>query len=134
MPGVTEDLTARLQATLGALEEARYAAMLRRDAAALAVLLDDDLVYTHSFGEQDSKADYLAKLEAGYFDYLSIRHEIARVIPRDGAGVVIGRMTAEARVGGAPRRIDNAYAAVWGRSDAGDWRLIAFQPTPLGRR
>lgn len=127
MPGVSA--TTSVEAIAG-LEAARYDAMLRGDRAALERMLDDELVYTHSLGDRDDKRGYLDKLSAGFFDYLEIGHDIERIILRGDSATVIGAMRARAIVGGEARELDNSYTAIWAR-DGRDWRLVAFQPTPI---
>ncbi len=112
------------------LEQKRYSAMLASDVATLADLLDDDLVYTHSFGERDDKAGYLKKVADRFFVYHEIHHSSDRIIVRESLAVVAGTMRAKATVGAAVREIDNSCMAVWGKS-RDQWRLIAYQPTPL---
>ena len=48
-----------------ALEDRRCAAMTGADADALAAMLHDDLVYTHSSGVVDDKASYLGAIRSG---------------------------------------------------------------------
>lgn len=128
-----------------ALEAARFQAMIARDLPRLDALLDAALCYTHSLGEREGKASYLQRLAAGYFDYHSIDHQIERVIEHGASATVIGAMQAKALVGGTARVLDNAYLAVWTRDGTGaaamgapqaqgEWRLIAFQPTPILRQ
>ncbi len=120
-----------LSETIAGLEVARYDAMLRRDRTALEAMFDEELVYTHSFGDRDSKQSYLDRLSAGFFDYLEIGHDIDRIILRGDSATVIGTMTARAIVGGEARALHNSYTAVWVRTGGQDWRMIAFQPTPI---
>lgn len=121
---------------IAGLEAARYDAMLRRDRPVLEEMFDDDLSYTHSFGDRDSKTSYLDRLSAGFFDYLEIGHEIERIILRGDSATVIGKMTARVIVGGEARSLNNSYTAIWTRpekteSGAEAWRMVAFQPTPI---
>ncbi|MGA0542233.1 nuclear transport factor 2 family protein [Neotabrizicola sp. VNH66] len=121
-----------LSETIAGLEAARYDAMLRRDRAALDAMFDEDLVYTHSFGDRDSKQSYLDRLSAGFFDYIEIGHQIERILLREGCATVTGIMTARAIVGGEARSLHNSYTSVWTRTAAGHaWQMLAFQPTPI---
>lgn len=114
------------------LEARRYRAMQDRDADALAALLDEDLSYTHSFGDRDSKASYLEKLRAGFFQYHELRPQTQAVIRRGDTLVLVGTMWARATVNGQERIIDNACTSVWAMH-GGAWRFLAFAPTPLKR-
>lgn len=115
---------------IAALEDRRYAAMRAGDVGALRALLSPRLHYSHSLGDRDTLDSYLAKVEAGHFTYhfIDYRSEWSEDLP--GAVLLGGRMTAEVEVAGERRRIDNAFLAIWAEED-GDWRLIAYQPTPL---
>lgn len=120
-----------VQAGVVAAERRRCAAMLANDAGALDALLDEALYFSHATGAVDDKAAYLAKMAAGRIDYLSIDWSEQRVIPlAPGAALLTGRMTSLVRVDGVEKRLDNRVIAAWtGTGD--DWRLVAFQSTPL---
>lgn len=125
MPGMIEEITA--------LESERFRLMLAREAGALERLMDDDLVYTHSFGDRDSKASYMEKFRQGHFDYHEIDHRIDGIVVRGEAAIVNGLMSAAATIGGEARTLRNVYTAVWGLTSDKTWQLVAFQPTPLPR-
>ena len=114
------------------LEARRLAAMRAGDAEALAALLDDDLSYTHSFGDRDGKASYLDRLRAGFFRYHELRSVTEQVIRRGDVLVLVGTMWARETVNGQDRIIDNACTSVWAMRD-GAWRFLSFAPTPLKR-
>jgi uncharacterized protein (TIGR02246 family) len=113
-----------------AAEDRRYAAMVAADVDALARLLADAVVYTHSSGSRDDKQTLLSKISGGSLVYVQVQHPVAQVIVLGDAVLVIGEMHADIVVGGQPKRLDNATLAVWAAQDDG-WRLAAFQPTPL---
>jgi hypothetical protein len=112
------------------LEDKRYQAMLDGDVAVLGELCSERLIYTHSRGDNDDKQSYLHKISSGVFDYLEISHPADRIIILEGAVLVTGRMTARVAVAEEIRTIDNRYLAVWA-IEAGAWKLIAYQPTPI---
>jgi hypothetical protein len=112
------------------LEDRRYQAMLDADLEILDRLCADELSYTHSNGVRDTKAEYFEKVRTGYYVYHRIDHPVERVEIAGDAAVVVGRMTADLRSGGAEKTIDCLAIAVWTRS-AGTWRLLAYAPTPL---
>ncbi|MDO9413889.1 MAG: nuclear transport factor 2 family protein [Pseudolabrys sp.] len=118
------------QSTIEDLENRRYAAMIAGDVHVLDELCSDALIYTHSRGERDDKTSYLAKVASGVFTYHEIDHPNERVLVLSDTALITGRMTAQVSVGGEPRRIDNACLAVWAR-EAGGWKFVAYQPTPL---
>ena len=113
-----------------AAEDRRYRAMLDGDLATLEELCAEALSYAHSSGTRDTKDEYLAKLRSGYYVYLRIDHPVERVEVVGDTAVVVGRMTADLLVQGTPKTIDNLALAVWTRA-SGEWRLLAYAPTPL---
>ena len=53
-------------------EKARFAAMIKADEAALNKLLADELTYTHSNANMQSKAQFIADLKSGAIKYVSV--------------------------------------------------------------
>ena len=115
-----------------AAEDLRYDALLGPDLATLERLFDDRLSYAHSSGVRDTKAEYLAKIERGYYVYHRLDHPVERGEVAGNTAVVSGRMTADLLVDGTAKTIDNLALAVWTRAD-GDWRLLAYASTPAPR-
>jgi hypothetical protein len=120
-----EDVAAVLAA-----EDRRYEALLGPDLPVLERLFHDRLSYAHSSGARDTKAEYLGKIESGYYDYQRIDHPVERVDVLGDSAVVIGRMTADLTVQGTQKTIDSLALAVWTRT-AGEWQLVAYASTPL---
>jgi ketosteroid isomerase-like protein len=111
-------------------EDRRYQAMLDADLPALERLCSDQLSYAHSSGVRDTKAEYLAKVRSGYYDYKRIDHPVERVEVVGDTAIVVGRMTADLTVDGTLKTIDNLALSVWIRAD-GEWLLFAYAPSPL---
>jgi hypothetical protein len=112
-----------------AAEDRRYDALLGPDLPTLERLFHERLSYAHSSGVRDTKAEYLAKIENGYYVYSRIDHPVERVDVVGDSAVVVGRMTADLTVAGTPKTIDNLALAVWTRA-TGEWQLLAYAPTP----
>ena len=112
-----------------AAEDRRYDALLGPDLPALERLFHERLSYAHSSGVRDTKAEYLAKIENGYYVYARIDHPVERVDVLGDSAVVVGRMTADLTVAGTAKTIDNLALAVWTRA-TGEWQLLAYAPTP----
>lgn len=74
------------------LERRRFDAQIARDTTALADILADDLLYTHSNGHQDGKASYLASVASGQsrYDHVDIEALTVRPYADDRAAVVNG--------------------------------------------
>ena len=125
---MTDDIVAEVLAA----EDRRYEALLGPDLPALERLFHDRLSYAHSSGVRDTKAEYLAKIASGYYDYRRNDHPVERVDVVGGTVVVSGRMTADFLVDGTPRSLDVLALAVWTK-DSGDWQLLAYASTPVPR-
>lgn len=124
---MSDDLT---EAVLAA-ERRRCSAMLANDSAALEALLDPRLHFSHATGAVDDKAALLAKMAAGRIHYIAIEwseEKVTALAPE--AALLTGRMTNDVRVEGVDKQLNNRVITVWSRKGE-DWRLVAFQSTPL---
>jgi hypothetical protein len=124
---MSEDLTAAIKAA----EQARCAAMLANDNAALSALLDPRLQFHHATGAVDDKNAYLAKMAAGRIEYVGISwsEEVVTALG-DAAAVLTGRMNTDVRVEGVDKALINRVTTVWSLSD-GAWQMVTFQSTPM---
>ncbi len=120
-----------LEAALRAAEQRRCSAMLANDNAALDAALDPRLQFHHATGAVDGKDAYLAKMAAGRIQYVAIDWAEERVIClADNAALLTGRMTTDVRVDGVDKCLNNRVMTAWSLTD-GNWRMVAFQSTPL---
>ncbi|HZP25527.1 MAG TPA: nuclear transport factor 2 family protein [Dehalococcoidia bacterium] len=112
------------------IESRKFAAMVNREFAELEHILADDLTYTHSIGQLENKAEYLATLRSGNLVYQAIETEELNVRVYGDASVVTGR--AKMRVGSGDQstnlliRFTDVYVKREGR-----WQLVAWQATRL---
>lgn len=109
-----------------ALETRRYGAMTSNDLQALAVLLHDDLVYTHSSGVVDTKVSYLAALRSGRTRYLSVEQRAQQVKLLGDVALMIGASHIDVEVETVRKALDLRSLAVWTATPAG-WQFIAWQ-------
>lgn len=117
-------------AGIEALERRRYAAMTGTDLTALAELLHDDLVYTHSSGVVDTKASYLDALASGRLRYQSASCSDTTVRVLGTTALVGGRSAIEVVVNGTAKSLRLRFLAVWTETTVG-WRFIAWQSAVL---
>lgn len=122
--------TQEIAAHIRTREQQRYAAMVRGDFAAFADLAHPDLVYVHSNGVVDSLDSYLAKCHQGQYVYHHIDHPIDTVQVVGDLALVFGEMNAEITSSGVRKSLRNKVLAIWRRLDD-QWRLFAYQPTPV---
>jgi hypothetical protein len=112
-----------------ASEQRRCAAMLAGDIAALDAVLDARLHFSHATGAVDDKEAYLTKIAAGRISYIAIDWSEQRTTVLGAVALLTGRMSSLVRVEGTEKRLENRVLSVWALD--GDWRLLAFQSTPL---
>lgn len=125
MPQTPRSLHAEIQN----LENGRYDAVLSQNFDTLAGLCHADLIYGHSGGNRDSLDEYLGKLRTGALRYEHIDRVVDTILIAGDAALIIGGMRAALIVNGRKKTINNSYLAVWTKEN-GDWRFIAYQPTP----
>ena len=113
-----------------ALEDKRCAAMMARDADALAAMLHDDLVYTHSSAVVDDKASYVDAIRSGRTRYHSIKCAEERVRVYGDAAFVTGRAEIEVDVNGQHKSLRLRYLDAWTRTPQG-WKFVAWQSTAI---
>ena len=79
-----------IKAEIKKLEDRRYEALIDRSFDALDKLLGDDLIYTHSSGQSDTRAEYIALCKKGVFQYLKIERPIENIQVYGATVVVTG--------------------------------------------
>lgn len=123
--------TAQSSTEVLAAEDARFAAMLRADTTALARMLADDLVYVHSSGRVETKAQFLTAVGSRGIEYLTFVPMERRVtLVAHDVALVTARANARVAVAGQPTDYDVRYIAVYSRVDA-RWQLRGWQTTPI---
>lgn len=111
-------------------ENDRCVALVRREIAAVADCLSDDLVFCHSSGSHETKASLIAKLSSGEIEYLSASSSDETVQLFNGLCLLHSRFRADVVVKGRQVVIDNQSLSAWA-DESGTWRQVAYQPTPL---
>jgi hypothetical protein len=118
-------------AALRSAELARFQAQVNADVKILGGLLDDDLEYTHSNGDQDTKASFIESLVTGKRDYVSSTATLETVRIFGDVGVIRGK--AKVTVGGKDRQLQDlhiGYTDVWLWKD-GHWQMTAWRSVRL---
>ena len=108
-----------------ALESQRIAAMVKKDIRTLDSLLAEDLTYTHSAGNTDTKASFLALIK-DRGRYLGVDYSGTQVVPLN-AGTIIVRGRALIRLEETPS-YTVLFLDVWALRD-GSWKMVAWQAT-----
>ncbi|MET4538391.1 hypothetical protein ABIE37_000146 [Arthrobacter bambusae] len=112
------------------LERARYRAVLHGDHEAFERLCHTELIYGHSGGNRDSRAEYTEKLRTGALSYHAISHSIERITIVGEAALVFGQMSSDLTVNGLSKSMECSFLSIW-LQEFGSWKFAAYQPTPL---
>jgi ketosteroid isomerase-like protein len=117
-------------ADIASVERALFSAMTHQDVSALQPMLADDLIYCHSNGRCETKAQLLESIRTGRIRYRSI--DILSLRPRTAAGAVIvnGSIAVDGDMDGEPIKLQMVYMAVYVRRND-QWRLAAWQAARL---
>lgn len=119
---LSEDILAR--------EKQRCNALLAGDVEVLDQLLSERLVFAHANATYEDKASLLSRMGSGNIVYNTLQVTEPEVVDLGDTALLVSRLTADVTVGGTPRAIDNRTLSVWVR-EAGEWRLVAYQPTAI---
>ena len=119
MPGTN---TGKESAVSAAVESMRKA-MAESDKATLEKLAEDELLYSHSSGRVESKAEFIATLvgEKSGFSAITISDQSVKVV--EDIALVRHKFTGTRKAGD---KTNLAVLTVW-RERGGQWRLLARQ-------
>jgi len=109
-------------------EDARYAAQMGNDFAAMERLFGDDLVYIHSSTVQDTKASFIESMRSGAVKYRSMKRGEVKVRTYGCIAIVSGRANFEVTARGQELSLDLLYHAVWAKRAAGP-QFVSWQAT-----
>jgi len=111
-------------------DDERCRAMLAHDLDALARVLADDMVYTHSSAVVDTKEQYLQSLREGRSRYLAAQRQSARVRLYGPVAVMHGHVIMQIESQGKKRDLNNLFQSVWVERD-GRWLLASWASTVI---
>lgn len=124
-------LSAQMGAEVQALENKWVAALKKNDLGALDKLLAPELVYTHSTGIVETRAEYIGKLKSGDQKYAGVEYSDVKSAHYGNAAM----LSATVRMTGATKGVpfDNKLKLlhVWAKQKDGSWQLVAHQTTKL---
>lgn len=108
----------------------RFAAIVKADIAALNRLLADDLTYTHSNARIQTKAEFIADLKSGAYDYVSMTPSESdyKVRVEGNMAVITGVAAVNVIDHGKDLKIKIRYINVH-RNRGGQWQMVAWQST-----
>jgi ketosteroid isomerase-like protein len=105
----------------------RLAAMMAGDGAALSRLMSDALVFVHSDGRIESKAEYVKNMTAGDTAYTNAKtSDLQTLKPSSDVIVLIGTQDMRKKLGDSWSDIHLKFMSIW-RNENGTWRMYAWQ-------
>ena len=123
--------SASVENEIRAAEASLYRAMIAKDFPALEKILSADLVYIHSTGVAETKAEYLAGVGRGLYDYETITSRDVTIRGHGDVAVMHGLVDMSVSETGKPRDLIHLlFTLVWARQ-AGTWRLSLRQATRI---
>ena len=100
------------------------------DSSALGDILSDDLTYTHSSGETQSKAKFIAAIRSKELQYHSIEFDSADVRSYGNVAIISSHVRVKVTADGHDATVHACFLHVWVKHQ-GTWRLVAHQATKL---
>jgi len=110
-----------------ALYRDMYAAMVRKDRAALLRMHDESFVLVHMTGMRQDRDAYIGSILDGTLNYFSEQTESLDVSVRGDAATMLGRSRVEAAVFGGGRRTWRLALRFDLRKAGGEWKLTRAQ-------
>ena len=119
-----------IKAEIKELEDRRFQAMIDNDFETLDKLLGDDLIYTHSSGQSDTRTQYIALCKKGIFKYQRIERPNENIQVYGATVVVTGHVKMDVIIEGKPKLLNSRYTNVWIKGAKG-WQMVAWQSTAI---
>jgi hypothetical protein len=111
-------------------EDARYAAQMANDFAAMERLFGNDLTYIHSSTVVDTKASFIESMRSGAVRYRNMRRGDVKVRCYGGLAIITGKGSFEVTVRGEDRTLNLLFHAIWAQRAAGP-QFVSWQATRL---
>jgi ketosteroid isomerase-like protein len=131
LPGPLAAEATDLRQEIRAADARRFAAMVQGDLTALEGLLTEDLTYTHSTGQVESRTELLESLRSGRLRYLAATPSESHVRLVGETAIVTGRAELRVSAQGRELTVPVRFTEVWVKS-GGAWKLAAWQSTRIG--
>jgi len=117
---------------LHALNEDRINSLVQQRWKRLDELLSPELIFIHSSGRCESKANYIRSLMEGKLRYIAIDMPNPEVsVLDDTVAVVRGPLRTEIVSKGQTRVLRSFAHMTWTRNKQDSWHLLSYSSTPL---
>ena len=104
-----------------------YSAMIRKDSAQLAEILDDGFVLVHMTGMKQAKNDYITAITQGTLNYYTEDTEKLRVKVDGSTAALTGQSRVNAAVFGGGRHTWRLQLDITLAKSGGNWRMTHAQ-------
>lgn len=111
-------------------EDARYAAQMGNDFAAMERLIADDLVYIHSSSVVDNKKTYIESMRTGAVKYRVMRRSDVTARTFGCVATLTGLGNFDVTVNDKEMTVEIRFHAIWAKRD-GKVQFISWQATRL---
>ena len=111
-------------------EDARYAAQMGDDFAAMDKLFSPELVYIHSSSVLDNKASYIESMRSGAVKYKVMRRSEVTVRNFGCIAIINGIGNYDVRVKENDINVVLRFTSIWQKSDAG-LQFVSWQSTRM---
>jgi len=119
------------QDELKALDQRWADAVLHTDVAALGRILSDDLVYTHTDGHTENKAQFIESVRQGKTQYQSIEFDESNARQFGNTAVIVSRARVKVKIDGQERNLHPRFLRVYVKHN-GVWQMVAHMANPGG--
>jgi Domain of unknown function (DUF4440) len=116
-----------------ASEDARYAAQMNDDYAAMQKLFAEDLVYTHSSAVVDSKKSYMESMSSGNVKYKVMRRSDVTVRTFGCIAIITGSGNFDVRVKDQNITVELRFSSTWVKRD-GAAQFVSWQATRIPQK
>jgi ketosteroid isomerase-like protein len=113
-----------------ALDREWAQACVQSDIAKLEQILSDDLTYTHSSGQIQNKAEFIATIREGKTRYRSIEFQQSNVRIYGNSAVSNSEVRVNLTIDGKDVSVHPRFLHVWVKQN-GRWQLAAHQGTKI---
>lgn len=122
-------LAGEVETAVLAAQDKRIALLVTGDLPGLAAVMSDDLTWTHSNANVETKAEFLEAIRTGKYRYKSMTFDDRRVrLHGDATAIVSGTCRAQVTSGGREIDIKLRFTELYVKQ-AGTWRMALWQST-----
>jgi len=111
-------------------EDARYAAQLGNDFAAMDKLFSPELVYIHSNAELDSKASFIESMHSGAVKYKAMRRSDVTVRNFGCIAIINGIGNYDVLFKGNDLKVALRFTSIWQKTNDG-LQFVSWQSTRI---